>query len=241
MEALRGWLAEAEMESGRLGRPLVTLSYAQSLDGCLTVERGRPTHLSGEETRRLTHGIRAAHDGILVGIGTVLADDPQLNTRMAPGKDPRPVVLDTHLRIPDGCRLLERETCLPWIITGQEIDEARASELEQRGVSVMRAGTGMDGRVDLRDGLERLLALGVRSLMVEGGAGVITSFLRARLVDQVVVTIAPVYLGGLKAVEESVSQTDDTAGRLAPRLADIDWAQIGGDLVVWGRVREGRI
>src|SRR5512142_1687762 len=110
MDELFADLAERprDQRAAELGRPLVTLSYAQSLDGCLTVERGRPTPLSGREALRLTHRLRAAHQGILVGVGTVLADDPQLNVRLVEGRSPRPLVLDTNLRLPLEAGLLQR-------------------------------------------------------------------------------------------------------------------------------------
>jgi riboflavin-specific deaminase-like protein len=83
-----------------LGRPFVTLSYAQSLDGSIADRPGRPLALSGEASMALTHSLRASHEAILVGIGTVLADNPSLNVRLVAGKNPQPIVVDSRLRFP---------------------------------------------------------------------------------------------------------------------------------------------
>src|SRR5512143_1701471 len=106
MQKFESWLAQADRQPSEKGRPLVSLCYAQSLDGCIAAERGRPTQLSGPETKQITHRLRALHDGILVGIGTVLADDPHLTVRHARGENPQPVVLDSRLRTPVEARLI---------------------------------------------------------------------------------------------------------------------------------------
>lgn len=236
--ALDAWLDDGWQP--RPGQPLVTLSYAQSLDGCLTVRSGQPTALSGPESRLMTHRLRARHDAILVGIGTVLADNPRLNVRLAPGRDPRPVVLDTYLRIPDGCALLDRTENLPVIAVGPQADPRRRAELEARGATVLRLPE-RDGRVSLPDVLERLSALGIDSVMVEGGARVITAFLAARLVDRAVITVSPVFLGGLHASVASLAAAAATCGHghhCVPVLADAQTMQLGRDLVLWGQVLE---
>src|SRR5690606_10285843 len=102
------------------GRPFVTLSYAQSLDGSIAIRSGEPLVLSGPESLCFTHHLRSIHDGILVGIGTVLSDDPQLTVRHCEGESPQPIVLDSQLRIPSTARLC----CLPdkrcWVLTTRD-------------------------------------------------------------------------------------------------------------------------
>jgi 3,4-dihydroxy 2-butanone 4-phosphate synthase/GTP cyclohydrolase II len=220
-------LAEIEgLRSSGVRCPQVTLSYAQSLDGCLTTRRGERFELSGLESRRLTHRLRAAHDAILVGIGTVLVDDPRLTARLVPGKNPQPVVLDSRLRFPAEARLLISGS--PWIATTAPADPTRLAALERAGAQVLVLPASDDGRVDPGALLGRLGELGIGSLMVEGGAAVIGSFLRERLVNFIVLTIAPLFLGGLPSVEIG------RAGGL-PRLADLQFAAFGQDLVIWGR------
>lgn len=237
--AFETWLEHPPPQQS--GHPLVTLSYAQSLDGCLTVRTGQPTALSGAASRVLTHRLRAMHDAILVGIGTVLADDPKLNVRLFDGPDPRPVVLDTHLRIPDDCHLLARERNLPIIAAGLYADEARQRALEARGATVLRLPE-TEARVDLAALLAALCARGYRSVMVEGGARVITAFLAARLVDRAVITVAPVFLGGLHASAASLAAAADACNpdglACVPVLAEPGYWALERDMIVWGQVLE---
>lgn len=224
-------VAIAARPRNAVGRPFVTLSYAQSLDGSIAAQPGRPLILSGPESLALTHRLRAAHDAILVGIGTVLADDPRLTVRLAPGPHSQPVVLDTHLRCPLDAALLRHPTHRPWLLCGPEADPVLEVALRAAGARVVRLPLGPDGRIDLGAALAFLVAHGIRTLMVEGGAGVITAFLAGRQVDFVILTIAPVIVGGVRAV------TGPLAPDLAdlPRLHDIGHELAGGDLIVWGR------
>ncbi len=189
---------EATTHRRRTGRPFVTLSYAQSLDGCIAARPGQPFLLSGPESLKLTHQLRAAHEAILVGIGTVLADDPRLTVRGLDGPDPQPVIVDSRLRFPLNANLLQAPP-YPWIFTTEQADPLARQKLEAAGASVWPIPAS-ENRVDLTHLTAQLGALGIDTLMVEGGAGIITSFLSAGLVDRVIVTIAPVYLGGLRAV-----------------------------------------
>ena len=100
MEQIEVLLRGASDYHQSVGRPFVTLSYAQSLDGCIAAKRGQPLALSGPQSLTLTHQLRSAHDAIMVGIGTLLADNPRLTVRLVEGRDPQPVVLDSRLRFP---------------------------------------------------------------------------------------------------------------------------------------------
>jgi GTP cyclohydrolase II len=216
----------------RNGRPYITLSYAQSLDGSITVQRGRPTPISGPETLRLTHQLRASHDAILVGIGTVLADDPRLTVRLVPGPDPQPVILDTHLRLPLSARLLQNGRS-PWIATNSTADSAQIAALQATGATVWSLPIDELGLINLPVLLARLKAQGINSLMVEGGAQVITSFLAQQLVDRLVVTVSPRLLGGLNAVENLGQRLN---GHGLPRLQNPHYQWLGQDVVLSGEV-----
>ncbi|GAB4578192.1 MAG: hypothetical protein Fur0022_09260 [Anaerolineales bacterium] len=220
-------------------RPTITLAYAQSLDGSITARRGEPLAISGPESLRVTHQLRAEHDGILVGIGTVLADDPQLTVRLVPGENPQPIILDSHLRFPLASRLMGNLK-KPWIVTKEalpmqdkiEMNPAHAKHrnmLEWNGARVLDVPPGADGRVDLAKALTLLSALGIRKLMVEGGAQVIGAFLQAGLVDEVVLTLSPQFIGGLRALEHPLS-------RPFPRLVDSTIVPCGQDWLVRGKV-----
>jgi 3,4-dihydroxy 2-butanone 4-phosphate synthase/GTP cyclohydrolase II len=132
LEQINAPLHRAAAHRQRTGRPFVTLSYAQSLDGSIAARPGRPLALSGSKSMALTHGLRATHEGILVGIGTLLADDPRLNVRLVEGKDPQPIVVDSRLRFPPYANLL-RNGRIPWIATSAEADPERQAALEKIG------------------------------------------------------------------------------------------------------------
>ena len=148
MELVQTWLAEAARQSESRGRPLVTLTYAQSLDGCISARRGQSTTLSAPQSQRMTHTLRARHDAILVGIGTLLADDPRLNVRLVPGADPQPVILDSYLRTPPGARLLQGQR-KPWIFTGQYAPLAARHALEAAGARLVYLPLEEQGRLPL--------------------------------------------------------------------------------------------
>jgi 3,4-dihydroxy 2-butanone 4-phosphate synthase/GTP cyclohydrolase II len=213
---------------GRVARPLVTLTYAQSLDGALAGGNGSRLILSGEQALRMTHSLRAENDAILVGIGTVLADDPKLTVRFAQGNDPRPVVLDSRLRIPADSFLASRHPLKPWIIATGAAPEGKRRELAAMGIRVFVVPADRDGRADLAKTLELLAANGIGSVMVEGGLEVIARFLGSGLVDRVVITISPRFTGGRRFPE--------LEGRV-PELVDVSRFQLGEDLVVRGRVK----
>jgi 3,4-dihydroxy 2-butanone 4-phosphate synthase/GTP cyclohydrolase II len=233
MVPIEALLSGAREHRQKTGRPLVTLSYAQSLDGSIAARRGSPLRLSGPEAMALTHRLRAAHGAILVGIGTVLADDPRLNVRLVQGRDPQPVVLDSRLRMPLEAELM-RGACPPWIATLAEADPHKRVQLEQRGARVFHLPPGETGGVSLAALLERLGEWGIDTLMVEGGASVITAFFRQALVDRLVLTIAPRLVGGLRAIEmdgESVGWIGSP-----PNLQNVGYERLGDDLIVWGSI-----
>jgi 3,4-dihydroxy 2-butanone 4-phosphate synthase/GTP cyclohydrolase II len=182
----------------------VTLAYAQSLDGSITTARGERYRLSGPDALRFTHVLRARHDTILIGVGTVLADDPELRVRLAAGRSPQPIVVDSRVRTPMDAKLLGQAGRPVWIaatpVTGADGGDHRRARIEARGCRIVDCPALPNGWVDLRALLRRLATLGVENVMVEGGARIITSFLESRLVDYALVTIAPRFLGGLPAV-----------------------------------------
>jgi GTP cyclohydrolase II len=226
LEELFSWLAGAPRPSAR---PVVTVSYAQSIDGSIAAQVGGRLQLSGPETTRMTHRLRAAHDAIMIGIGTLLADDPQLNVREAIGEDPRPVIVDTHLRTPSGARVL-RAGKPPIIAAAEDADGAARDALLAAGADIRHFPTTADGLIPPSALVSMLASMDIHSLMIEGGARLITSFVNARLVDRAVVTICPCLVGGMHATQP--------IGRLAsgefPRLIHSRSAVVGEDIVIWG-------
>ncbi len=224
-DRIQSRLAEAP---GRLnGRPYVTLSYAQSIDGSIARKPGRPLAISCRESLVFTHWLRSVHDGLLVGIGTILADNPSLTVRYVGGSSPQPIVVDGRLRFPLDARALQHHHHAPWIATAETADAGREQSLSERGAKVMRIPPRQDGLIDLKALLRRLAELNIVSLMVEGGAEVITSFLKDRLVDQLVLTISPIYVGGLHAVWPM-----QLSLRNPPVLRNMEWEACGSDVVL---------
>jgi GTP cyclohydrolase II len=182
-------------------KPYVVVKYAQTLDGRIATSSGDSRWISGEEERRVSHALRASCDAVLVGVGTVLADDPQITVRMVPGASPIRVVLDSTLRTPDRAKVLADDAATT-IVTTDASPVERREHLRRLGVSVLVVPAGRFG-VDLTAALEALRAAGIRSLLVEGGGRVITSFLSLGLADRLVVGIAPRVLGtGTDAVSD---------------------------------------
>lgn len=228
MDDIESRLREAAAYSEQTGQPFVTVSYAQSLDGSIAARPGRPMALSSPESLVLTHSLRATNDAILVGIGCVLADDPRLNVRLASGSNPRPVIIDSRLRFPPYARLLTNGSQAPWIFTSETANSEREKNLQSLGATIFRVPSASDAKIDVVAVLKKLGDLGITTLMVEGGAQIITSFLIARSVNQVVVTISPILVGGTRAVDALARFNPNQF----PRLINVSYEKMGNDLVV---------
>lgn len=210
-------------------RPFVTLSYAQSLDGSIATARKEQILLSCPESLAYAHRLRADNDAVLIGIGTVLADNPRLSVRYARGADPLPVILDSLLRFPVNANLLRNPSTHPLIVTTYAADEKRREKLERLGARVMAVAADGNG-IDLATLLFRLYETGIKKIMVEGGAQVIASFLRDKLVDRLIITISPVLVGGLAPFFGVLRGT-------LPALANISRRTMGRDIVIQAEPR----
>lgn len=186
----------------KIPRPTITVSYAQTLDGRLATATGSSQWISCPDSLRFAHGLRAGHDAVIVGAGTACKDDPRLTVRMVPGKDPLRVVVDSVLRTPLTAAVLANGAAEGTVLAVTDrAPEARCEEARRLGGTVLRLPPDADGRVDLVALLAALGEAGVESAMVEGGAALITSFFRERLVDRLAVCVAPKILGsGIEAV-----------------------------------------
>lgn len=199
----RGVLAPAceELNRGfymwaRRGRPWFTLKAAMTLDGRIATSKGASKWITGPQARAVTHQLRAQHDAVLVGIGTVLADDPELTVRDAPGTDPARIVLDTHLRTPTKARLLSSGRSRVIIACSEEEPARRSRRLERAGAIVLPLPVDKRGCVAIARLGPALARLGVTSVLVEGGGEVHASFLGVDWVDELQLHVAPKVLGG---------------------------------------------
>jgi 5-amino-6-(5-phosphoribosylamino)uracil reductase/diaminohydroxyphosphoribosylaminopyrimidine deaminase/5-amino-6-(5-phosphoribosylamino)uracil reductase len=183
-------------------RPVVTLSYAQTLDGRLATSTGSSQWISAPESLRFSHEMRAEHDAIMVGAGTVCKDDPRLTVRLVAGQNPLRVVVDSTLRTPLSAAVLTEEAAPGTVLAVTDrAPAAKRDKVRALGATVLCIPAASGGRVNLVALLAALHELGIRSLLVEGGAEIITALLRARLVDRLVVCVAPKILGaGIEAV-----------------------------------------
>jgi len=199
-------LAHSPMAGGgpEMLKPHVTLTFAQSLDAKIAGVGGKQLILSGEESMLMTHSLRTLHDGILVGAGTAVNDNPQLNARLLPNPPnvdrlPRPIVLDTQLRTPANCKLLlnyqNGTGRQPLFVCARTASGVRAAELERAGAELVIASCEFDGLLSWRLVLPALARKGITRLMVEGGATVISGLLDSPFVDTLIVTVAPKLIG----------------------------------------------
>jgi GTP cyclohydrolase II len=196
-------------------RPYVAVKYAQSIDGRIATSKGDSKWISGEGERTISHALRARCDAVMVGIGTVLNDDPQLTVRMVEGASPIRVVLDSSLRVPLDANVLDDEAATI-VLTTSLADPSKVAVLERRDVAVRVVARRADS-VYLPAALSLLRGAGIRSLLVEGGGRVITALLAERLVDRMIVACAPRILGsgvegvgdlGTGRIMEGITLTD---------------------------------
>ena len=194
----------AELNAGflsrlRLGRPLVTFKLATSLDGRIAIASGESQWITGPPARARAHALRASHDAIMVGTGTVVADDPQLTCRL-PGlghRSPVRVVIDRHLRIPPAARIIADAHRVPtWVLTLRSADPGRRAAFLANGATLIDVNDDGEEQIDLAAALAVLGERGITRLLVEGGARLAAAFFRARLVDRLVWVHAPLVIGG---------------------------------------------
>jgi diaminohydroxyphosphoribosylaminopyrimidine deaminase/5-amino-6-(5-phosphoribosylamino)uracil reductase len=184
------------------GVPFVTLKFAQTLDGRIATAIGDSKWISSEPSLKWAHRLRSLHDAVLVGVGTVLEDDPQLTVRLVKGRNPLRVVVDSRLKIPLNSRILKELESAPTIIAAtSQADIEKTLALNVMGVEVVTVGEDSEGMVDLKDLLQKLGKKNISSVLVEGGAMTITSFIRQGIADKLIVIIAPKLMGeGVEAV-----------------------------------------
>jgi 3,4-dihydroxy 2-butanone 4-phosphate synthase/GTP cyclohydrolase II len=230
IESLESCLNRADAFRIKHNRPFITVSYAQSVDGSIATRSRQPIGLSGPESAVLTHRIRACSDTILIGIGTLLTDDPQLDVRFVEGNSPQPIVLDTHLRTPLDAKLVKRPNARPWIINAEDEHSRQSVAMRDAGSRPISCATSQDGKIDLHALMKILAENKINSVMVEGGARVITSFVNSRLVDQFVVTLSPRFVGGLPVIDSDGLKFDSHL-----ELAEVSYRHAGDDLIIWAR------
>ncbi|MBN2539182.1 MAG: dihydrofolate reductase family protein, partial [Deltaproteobacteria bacterium] len=218
------------------GIPFITLKYAQTLDGRIASSTGHSQWISSEPSLRFAHRLRGLHDAVLVGIGTVIVDDPDLRVRLVRGRNPLRVIVDSTLRIPSGARILGNQDVAKTLIAmGPLRERERLPMLEEMGIETLIIDEKGKGGLNLKKLLVELARRQISSLLVEGGAGVITSFVREGLFDRVIVITAPRILGrGIEAVGDlGISRMDDSIRLKFERIC-----RKGEDIVTYLRKKD---
>ncbi|PID39779.1 MAG: riboflavin biosynthesis protein RibD [Deltaproteobacteria bacterium] len=219
-------------------RPHITLKSAITLDGRVAARSGHARWVSGPGARKASHKLRNELDAIIVGSGTALADDPQLDCReVRGGRDPIRVVFDSQLALSPEARmvaLVERSSAPTWVICGKRASAAKARALESKGVRVFRVGTER-GHVRVAQALTALAAEGVVSALLEGGPTLSGAFWRARCVDRVIAFVAPKLLADPQALPMIAAGPAETMAD-AVALEDVSVGRRGADIMISGRV-----
>jgi diaminohydroxyphosphoribosylaminopyrimidine deaminase/5-amino-6-(5-phosphoribosylamino)uracil reductase len=214
------------------GLPFVTAKFAASLDGRIATAGGESRWITSGEARAVAHRLRHSHDAILVGVNTVITDDPALTTRFYGGRSPLRVVVDSALRLPERARLLEPGAGAALIATTNRADPDAVARLRDSGVQVEVIDQGPGG-VDLEALMAVLGARGVLSVLVEGGAAVLGSAFDLGLVDKVVAMLAPRIIGGADA-PGAVGGAGVSSLSASHLLERVSVEMAGPDLVVNG-------
>jgi diaminohydroxyphosphoribosylaminopyrimidine deaminase/5-amino-6-(5-phosphoribosylamino)uracil reductase len=217
----------------RNGRPFVTLKLAQTLDGRIATRTGDSQWITSPASRKLAHRLRAEADAILVGMGTVRKDNPSLTVRNVRGRNPYRVVVTGSARFPKGTRLLADNDDLKTIVatTAGRANRANGRRLG-RNLTFWSVRAGRNGRLDVEDLLRKAGEFGLQHLLVEGGAGLATSLVKARLVDKLVVFLAPRIIGagvesigdlGVRRLADNLNLVIDRVDRLGPDIVIIGY------------------
>ncbi len=220
------------------GKPFVVMKAGMSLDGKLSYQEGQPGKMTGENSLRRLHGLRNHLDAILIGRGTVVADNPSLTTRLIKkGRDPLRVILDSSLQLSTRSRVLHLDSSAPTLIfCSQSAASQKRKKLEKmEGILLQTVGHGESGGLDLDAVLTHLGKMGICSLLVEGGATVHSSFLRQGLVDRVMLFVAPLFAGSAGTSLLSDYFVKDRGQ--APMLNNVVYKRCGEDLLVQGDLR----
>ncbi|MFU2018715.1 bifunctional diaminohydroxyphosphoribosylaminopyrimidine deaminase/5-amino-6-(5-phosphoribosylamino)uracil reductase RibD [Peribacillus butanolivorans] len=178
-------------------RPFVISKYAMTLDGKLATHTGHSKWITGEESRHSVHLLRDEVDAILIGIGTVLADNPSLTTRLPEGggKNPIRIILDSELRVPLDANVVQISDAKTVIVTQENASVDKIADLSEKGIEFIIVPK-TDAGLDLRILMEELYKKGITDVLLEGGSEVNASFLRAGLIDKYLIYVAPKLLGG---------------------------------------------
>jgi diaminohydroxyphosphoribosylaminopyrimidine deaminase/5-amino-6-(5-phosphoribosylamino)uracil reductase len=215
--------------------PFIILKVAATMDGKIATRDGDSKWISGENSRRFVHRLRDQVDGVLVGIGTVLKDDPMLTARVRGGRDPYRIILDSRLRIPEEAKVIEISPEKTIIATTEAAPKDKVERLEKKNVRVLVLDS-KEGRVNLKSCLSKLGEMEMMSLLVEGGSQINGSFLDEGLIDKLLLFLSPKLMGDTQALEifggKGVASLEE-----AVVLREFRTKRMGEDILIEGYVK----
>ena len=209
--------------------PFVTIKVAMSADGRIATSSGDSKYITSTEARKAVHQLRTEADAVLVGVNTVIRDNPQLTPRLVQGKDPLKIVLDSTLKMPEKCNLMKEPSKL-LVATTNKASKSKLDALRQKGVNIVILNQ-KNGMVDLKQLMEELGKREITSVMIEGGTEVNSSAIKAGIVDKIVIFAAPKIIGsgkgaignlGIKKIDRAIN------------LKNTKTEKVGNDLMIEG-------
>ncbi len=234
-------LNECFIKFVRTKRPFVIVKCASTLDGQIATRTGDARWVSGEASRRYVHRLRHAVDAIMVGIGTVCADNPRLTTRLKErrGRDPIRIILDTHLAVPEDAKVLRvKSDSDTIIISGHAAAKDKKARIEDKGVRVLHCLL-KDGMIDLLPLMDRLGAMDITSLLIEGGGRLMASAMAAGIVDKILIFYAPKISGGNDGVSICTGKGAESMHRCMA-VEQMMVKRFGEDVLIQGYVKSAR-
>ena len=220
-------LNEAYIKYIRTKRPFVIIKVAMSLDGRIATKTGDSKYITSKEARTYVHQLRTYVDAVVVGLNTVLRDDPELTPRLVKGKDPMKIVVDSMLKIPKNCNLMKYPTKLI-VATTNKASKAEIKKFQQKGINVIITKSN-NGMVDLQDLIKQLGKHEITSIMIEGGSELNSSAIKAGIVDKILIFTAPKLIGnGLGAIGNLGIKKIDKAINLKNPVT----RKIGNDMLI---------
>ena len=215
--------------------PFVTMKYAMTMDGKIACYTGESKWITGEAARRQVQLDRLRHSAIMVGVGTVIADDPMLTCRTENGRNPVRIICDTHLRIPEECNIVKTAKEIPTIIAVCDAEPKKAERLAGAGCEILTVGEA-DGHTDLRQLMKIAVERKIDSILIEGGGELNWSALQAGIVSKVQTYIAPKLFGGAAAKSPLSGQGVPSPDK-AFMLTDSRVRRLGEDFLIESRVK----